>query len=90
MKVPPIARASVRLRQLEAAIRRAKGVPSRIIWPRACDDWYDDEPVWLTMGHAESNGDTGHRYRSVSPAAHRAMNAQTAPVIGFHKPRPRQ
>jgi len=59
----------------------------RIIKTRACDDWYDDEPVWFTVGSAETIGDGGHRFRSVSPAAHRAMNARPAPAIGFHKPR---
>jgi len=53
---------------------------------RACDDWYDDEPVWFYVGSAEVLGDAAPRFRSVSPAAHRAMSASSAPVIGFHRP----
>lgn len=53
---------------------------------RACDDWYEDEAIWFNVGSAEALNDSGDRLRSVSPAAHRAMNARRSPAIGFHRP----
>lgn len=53
---------------------------------RACDDWFEDEAIWFNVGSAEVPGGAAPRFRSVSPAAHQAMSARTAPVIGFHRP----
>ncbi len=55
---------------------------------RACDDWYDDEAPYFYTGSAYELSDESPRFRSVSPAAHRAMNVRPATAIGFHKPRP--
>lgn len=47
------------------------------------DDYYDDEAGYLAIGSAcDFGGDEKPRLRSVSSAAHRAMNATRRPV-GF-------
>lgn len=56
---------------------------------RSCDDWHEDETPWYETGTSYELGDEGPRFRSVSPAAHRAMNQKpaTTATIGFHRPR---
>ena len=54
---------------------------------RSCDDWYEDESPYYYTGTADDLSDEAPRFRSVSPAAHRAMMAKPAATIGFHKPR---
>jgi hypothetical protein len=54
---------------------------------RACDDWEDDYPPWYETGQSYELADESSRFRSVSPAAHRAMNTKPASSIGFHRPK---
>lgn len=57
------------------------------------DDW-DDEAPWLSVGVAETlQVPDAPRFRSVSPAAHRAIqiglamkSASSRRPIGFHRP----
>lgn len=56
---------------------------------RSCDDWDDDCPPWYEAGtsYEFSDDSSSSRFRSVSPAAHRAMNIRPASLIGFHRPK---
>lgn len=56
---------------------------------RSCDDDWDDDwsPYYETGSSYEIGGPVERpRLRSVSPAAHKAMNHQRPRPVGFHKP----
>lgn len=57
---------------------------------RSCDDWDDDYPPYYETGSSYELSDETPRFRSVSPAAHRAMHQKpiTTAVLGFHRPKP--
>ena len=54
---------------------------------RACDDWYEDEAPYYYAGTSYELSDDAPRFRSVSPAAHRAIHGRSSATIGFHRPR---
>lgn len=55
---------------------------------RACDDWDDEDySPWYETGTSYELSDESRRFRSVSPAAHRAMSVRPSATIGFHKPK---
>lgn len=66
-------------------------IRSRVVKVRACDDddWYDDYPAYYETGQSYELGGPVERprLRSVSPAAHAALNYRPARPVGFHRPK---